>query len=758
MKQKAIILPRRYPGLKPFERSQQAVFHGRQDDVQRLSNLVLREKLVVLFAKSGIGKTSLLQAGVAPELERQEFVPLLLRTERTDQALLTNISERLANAPQLSGRNTTGERPGQPQTLWEQLKRLEFDLNGLPATPVLVFDQFEETFTLSHKDTSRISFLNQLADLANGTMPESLRSDLLRDFNAGTINMETMHWWEQQPDLRIVLSIRSDFLHMLDSMSNRIPGILKNRYHLQPLDREKARVAIIMPAQAEGQFASPKFNYTEPALLEMIDFLAGNVSDDKNDIILEASKKDNIEAVNLQIVCMDVEERIIDHQQAADFQVTPDYYNGKEGLHSSIRNFYANQLELFPKAYVERIEQKKQQGSQVAERDLALAAKVPPKLELRGTSSQVAERDLALAALPVEALNGIAQRLIEESLITPGNRRNSVVDDTLIAEHDISSDFLDTLVDKSRLLRKEPRIDDFYYEISHDTLLPAIIESRNQRREKERIDSEKAAYEVRLAEEAKRRESIEKELKTTRRQRRLARTVAALSVLLMISMVVFGIWYAWDYRETAIDQLEKAEENTRIERFDAAKEGYFELARHTSRQWLLQNMEPPKFIHEERVIVDSLSKLFEVASLAEKQANDLQLVNEFSKALTAYQTANDAYVNYLSYINGHPLATKNGQRLRVDTHLVNVKLNVMLVREKSVYQTIIREFKISQRDYEVFEEAGLWGQALRNLNQMQKLLPEDKHDRFKLQNDVNLHSSIEQYIETRRQTCIRNMQ
>ena len=60
MKKNAVDLPRRYPGLKPFERSQSAVFHGRQEDIQRLSNLILRERLVVLFAKSSIGKTSLL--------------------------------------------------------------------------------------------------------------------------------------------------------------------------------------------------------------------------------------------------------------------------------------------------------------------------------------------------------------------------------------------------------------------------------------------------------------------------------------------------------------------------------------------------------------------------------------------------------------------------------------------------------------------------------------------------------------------------
>ncbi|MBC7778366.1 MAG: ATP-binding protein, partial [Phycisphaerae bacterium] len=256
MSNAAANLPRRYPGLRPFERSQSAVFHGRQEDIARLSNLVLRERLVVLFAKSGMGKTSLLQAGCAPELERQDFVPIFLRTERSDRPLLSGIGELLEKNAHVGGTDDTGLRPGATQTLWEKMKRLEFDLNGLPATPVLVLDQFEEAFTLSHSEESRNQFFSELADLANETMPEALRATLLEDFEYGKLDVETMQWWERQPNVRIVLSIRSDFLHMIDRVSKGIPGILRNRYELQPLNREKARTAIVNPAEQVGDYAS----------------------------------------------------------------------------------------------------------------------------------------------------------------------------------------------------------------------------------------------------------------------------------------------------------------------------------------------------------------------------------------------------------------------------------------------------------------------------------------------------------------------
>ncbi len=735
MNKNAITLPRRYPGLKPFERSQQAVFHGREEDVQRLGNLILRERLVVLFAKSGIGKTSLLQAGVAPELERQDFVPIMLRTERTDRPILESLAAILGNAPELSGHNKTGERPGQPQSLWELMKRMEFDLNGLPATPVLVFDQFEEAFTLAHNEKSRNQFLSEVADLANGTMPGDLRSELLKSFQAGDISMEAMQWWEEQPDLRIVMSIRSDFLHMIDGMSGRIPGILKNRYQLLPLDREKSRIAIVKPAAAPGAFTSAPFCYSEAALTEMIDFLAGNKVADKADFVGDVQglkRKNEIEAVNLQIVCMDVEERIIDYQKQPDFEVTPDFYDGQEGLSSSIRNFYANQLNAFPKAYVERILQKSQQSTSINDLDRALTAREVPELK------------------------DLAQRLIEESLITPGNRRNSVVDDTLLDEYDVSIDFLDTLVDKSRLLRKEPRLDDFYYEIGHDTLLPAIIESRNRRREKEKSDLESAAYEIKLAEEAQRREAVEKELNTARRQRRLARKVAVTSLISLLVSLAFGLWFIKEYIKNAQAQLKSAEANVYIEQYDAALQSYYELSQHPVRLWVLRSSNPPKTVEKEEAIVETLHVAYTQATKSLEYADSLMFTDNYAQALSTYRNTITGLTAYKKLVLDNLLALKDDASTpRVDTVSINSQLELLVKRKENALQTLIREFKISQRDYEVFNEAKVWGQALRNLQRMHSLLPQDPADQLALQKVLQLNTPIGKYVGAKIAECKR---
>ncbi|MDO8365462.1 MAG: hypothetical protein Q7T20_01610 [Saprospiraceae bacterium] len=720
-------LPRRYPGLRPFERSQSAVFHGRGEDIAKLSNLVLRERLVVLFAKSGMGKTSLLQAGCAPELERQDFVPVFLRTERSDRPLLASISEMLEKNPHVGGIDPTGLRPGASQTLWEKMKRLEFDLNGLPVTPVLVLDQFEEAFTLSHSEESRHQFFRELADLANETMPGELRATLLEQFEYGNLDVETMQWWEEQPNVRIVLSIRSDFLHMIDRVSKSIPGILRNRYELLPLDREKARTAIAKPADQAGDYASQAFTYAPAALEEMLDFLSGHDAAAENEG-KESTKAEEIEAVNLQIICQDVEERIIDFQKHAGFEVDSQFYEGQNGLRNSIRNFYQNQLRLFPKAYIERIQQKSQQGAPISALDKSLTEK------------------------PADLLHEMAQRLIEESLITPGNRRNSVVDDTLISDFHVSPDFLDTLVDKSRLLRKEPRLEDFYYEISHDTLLPAVIESRNTRRDKEQADRQKAEYQQQLAEEAKRREAVEAELTATRRQRKLARTVAITSSLSLLVCLGFAIWFIKEYVENARSQLKQAEFYVHNELYNAADHAYLELISHPRRTWILEHFRPHQDVCGEYELVKKFHLAYKTVDSNFVFADSLMLVNNYAFALNHYRLAEDSLKAYRS-LNAQFSHDTMQNDWRVRRQLIDSKDDLIGKRIYNANQTLVREFKISQREYESFVEAKVWGQALRNLRRMKQLLPAHPSDEVDLKNALKINELPSEYVKKELLKC-----
>lgn len=70
----------RYPGAQPFATDQKPIFFGREQELGELRRFVHAEQLVVLFSKSGLGKSSLLNAGLIP-LVREEgrLQPLSIR-------------------------------------------------------------------------------------------------------------------------------------------------------------------------------------------------------------------------------------------------------------------------------------------------------------------------------------------------------------------------------------------------------------------------------------------------------------------------------------------------------------------------------------------------------------------------------------------------------------------------------------------------------------------------------------------------------
>ncbi len=703
-------LPRRYPGLRPFDRTQSALFNGRSTDVQRLANLILRERLVVLFSKSGIGKTSLLQAGVAPELEKQGFAPILMRLNEPEKPIMDAVGSVLKSHTLTGGMDNSNSISDAPETLWELTKRLQFDLDGLPATPVLVFDQFEELFTLNHTEENRTRFLAELANLANESMPEGVRAMLLarlQNTNSPS-NAGFMQWWESQPQLRVVLSIRSDFLHLLDEISPLIPGILHNRFQLKPLDRTQASEAIVNPANAEGPYASKPFAYSEEALNEMLDFLSGKLDatekaeqrKEQQDLDLLAIKRfDEIESFNLQIICQRIEEEVIRRKEPENFTVPPDYYGGKHGLRRELQNFYHNQLESIP----------------------AILA--------RRTGKNVDDPQSAVMT---------ARRLIEDSLVTPAGRRCSMVDDILTTNYLVDSDFLDTLVE-SRLLRKEMRLDDFYFEISHDTLLPAIVESRDERRKAERADLERRTLEQRLAEEEKRREAVEKQLEETRVRRKLAHRVSFFALTTLVFSLALGVYFVYNFRASkrefahSVEQeLAQIERNVRLEIFEAAMPAYDSLLANPVKLAILARkaFKDVAFEKADALRFDSLNK----AILHDQATGDsLFFLEDYAGALFAYRQATELLALYSS-INYR----MSNNLWRIDPLKIADKEKTLDLRIQNSLSTLISQFKIRQTEYETFSQANAWGQAQMRAKAMQKLLPAYPEDLDMLQEALSL--------------------
>jgi len=73
-----------WPGLAAFDESAERFFNGRADESAALRRLVGQAPLTVLFGASGLGKSSLLQAGLFPLLRRDHYLPIYIRLDVRD--------------------------------------------------------------------------------------------------------------------------------------------------------------------------------------------------------------------------------------------------------------------------------------------------------------------------------------------------------------------------------------------------------------------------------------------------------------------------------------------------------------------------------------------------------------------------------------------------------------------------------------------------------------------------------------------------
>jgi WD40 repeat protein len=273
-----------YVGPKPLQSCDK--LYGRDCEVRDLCDLLIAERLVLLYSPSGAGKSSLINAGLVELLRSGEHFRVLptLRVnlhspgQRGDkenryvrsvkECLLTGLTDeqRAAMAintlPSLS--DFLGQRPhcikdGPPDSKYE----------------VLIFDQFEEICTLDPTDRERKEqFFSELR--------EALRS---------------RNRWA-------LFVIREDYLAEVDSFSHLLPTALSTRFRLNLLTIDQAREAISRPAAAAGKPFPP----------EQVDLLAADLATVTLQCgeVLQHTVGEHVEPVQLQVVCRRLWQRHVD--------------------------------------------------------------------------------------------------------------------------------------------------------------------------------------------------------------------------------------------------------------------------------------------------------------------------------------------------------------------------------------------------------------------------------------------------------------
>ena len=237
-------------GLASFTEETQAYFYGREAEVAELARRVQRKTLTLLFGQSGLGKTSILGAGIVPKLRGLGFCPVYLRIDYSPET--PSPSEQLKaaifRATGESGQWTQAGVAVAGESLWEYLHHrgdVLHDASGRPLTPLLIFDQFEEIFTLAQGDSfgraRAAEFIEDLADLVENRPPKALEAAIEQDETTAERFDFT------RSDYRVLIALREDYLAHLEAFKAAMPSITQNRMRLAPMTGEQALAAVLKP-------------------------------------------------------------------------------------------------------------------------------------------------------------------------------------------------------------------------------------------------------------------------------------------------------------------------------------------------------------------------------------------------------------------------------------------------------------------------------------------------------------------------------
>jgi WD40 repeat protein len=208
-----------YVGLVPYDEADAVFFFGRDEEKRIVTGNLRASRLTIVYGSSGVGKTSLLRAGVVNDLraqmlggpreERAPFAVCVFGAWRDDPVAGLMAAIHAAAAEALGGAELPAWQAGDPvvSTLRAWTERVR--------TLLVILDQFEDYF-LYHDDDR---FANALTDVVN----------------------------EPNLHVNVMLAIRDDAWAKLDRFEGRIPRLFANYIRIEHLTRATAREAIELP-------------------------------------------------------------------------------------------------------------------------------------------------------------------------------------------------------------------------------------------------------------------------------------------------------------------------------------------------------------------------------------------------------------------------------------------------------------------------------------------------------------------------------
>ena len=216
------------------------VIFGRNREIDQLTDSIWANVQTIIYGKSGIGKTSMLQAGIYPRLRKLNFFPVLIRLSFYSGDYVSTVKECVIREAERED-ETIGKMRLTPVMLDKELdvgsaslfqffSKIKFvDSVGNAHIPVLIFDQFEEQINNKQNWGKTVDFLSR-----------SLY-ELLED------NLVSRPPCNEFTNYRIVFSMREDYLYCLEDIVDKysLTELKFNRFRIAAVKEQDAREIIL---------------------------------------------------------------------------------------------------------------------------------------------------------------------------------------------------------------------------------------------------------------------------------------------------------------------------------------------------------------------------------------------------------------------------------------------------------------------------------------------------------------------------------
>ncbi|MDQ3886289.1 MAG: trypsin-like peptidase domain-containing protein [Actinomycetota bacterium] len=229
-----VLPPNPYQGLAAFTPDKAELFFGRDDETRLLVDTVRRSPLVVVIGPSGVGKSSLVQAGLVPKLSKEGWVWGGCRPSDNPDPFQT-LAAALRRAEGGAGADVGVQRKWAEEIRDQGLARLAADLRTACGRRILlVVDQLEELFT---------------------PVEDGQVGQLVRDFLERLLELPQQLPGEHP--MAVVATLRADFYHRLLAHPDAAPRLAGREVTLSPLGVTALREVIERPARAREVSYAP---------------------------------------------------------------------------------------------------------------------------------------------------------------------------------------------------------------------------------------------------------------------------------------------------------------------------------------------------------------------------------------------------------------------------------------------------------------------------------------------------------------------